>query len=462
MIRSTKIELYNFSPERRERWLELARDVQGVTNLLWSYWLVYHTLVGSGEQIKTDIKAFHDWTESGGKKSGNPKPKWKATPFPETDWQFSCQKQARRKNGQPDSEPVQNPPDLRNDLYHLVVKKFPCLSSHTVSLIWSAWASELTTRKSSRGSIKGWAAILLFSEQVPTFTKPLPIPIDKSSALKKAPIVVDGENYFLNIAIERDGKTIRDSCQLMINKRKARSTKAIVKRIVSGEYDFRGSKLVYQKGKWFVSIAYEMPEQEAVSLNKDSVIELIPAVKSTWILRKNGKPWRAFGRGVHVTRFRSAIQNERWTRQEHYRWAGSNAKGHGSKRAKAAFTKLSSRWRNFTKNYNNEVTRKIVDKCIENKIGKIVFHQPKDGRRDNLFLAKSGKHEKSRMTWDWFQVGTMLKYKAAEYGIEVEIKDWSKQQGKEAVGTGVVRALRKNNQSKSKRRTGRKKAEVLS
>lgn len=436
MIRTTKIEIWKFSPERREAWREMAVQIQQATNLLWQYWLVYHTLHNTVATIKEDIERYHQWQQAD-KKTRGKKPLWLAKPFPNSDWAFSKIKGARLKpvkKGQardPDAKPIQNPPDLRNDLYHLVVTRFPQLSTHTVTLLINKWLGNLKTRKSASGNLPGWCSILFNLEQVPSFTRPLPIPFDIESCRKQIPLKQADGTYHLCVSVERgDGKTLADECELVLNRRKTASVRAIVDRLIDGSYEFKGSQLVYQRGKWYVAISYEMPESEAVAIDPNKTLRLFGGKRMPWLVIlpkavQQGKRFSRlqprFGRGPHVTSRRQRIQNNRWSRQQHNRWAGSATKGRGRSRAIEGWTRLQSCWKNFVNSYNHRVTKQVIRQCLRDGIGKIVYYQPMDEKRDQMFLAQSGRHPKSQMTWDWFQVGTQLQSKAQEYGIKVEI-----------------------------------------
>jgi IS605 OrfB family transposase len=430
MIKATKIEIWKFADgdkERRERWKELSTQVQRMTNRMWQIWLCWHCQNNSADKIRCYLDELQEWRNAD-KKSRGAKPKLDVNAIPDE----------------------LNSSKYDGSFYRITAAEFPELHTRTRVLLEKKWKDTLKTRKSAKGSLSGWMAILLANESIPSFTRPMPIPFDKKNSPCDASLRYDDEakKFFLDVRVERlhrdGGKSVTESCELVLNRRKTRSQQAIVKRIIDGEYTFKGSSLVFDRGKWFVSVSYEMPTKKDVTVNPSKVLYLIPGKKSPWIIKIGNDKWRAFGRGQHVVRMRNTIQNERMTRQEHSRWAGSNAKGHGANRAKSAWTKLSSRWKNFVKNYNHEVTRRVVDRCRQDGIGKVVFCQPRDAKRDLMYLASEGRHPKSRMTWDWFQVGTMLKYKAEQYGIEVET-------------TPGVRVVRKNNRSQCKANIKRKR-----
>lgn len=400
-IRAVSIEIWGLPKERRQSWLEMARMIQRMTNRMWQHWLVHHTQQKSPELITEYLDALAEWRTQKPKERGD-KPKLGVKP---------CDK------------------DLSNHIYHAISQEFTGLNARTRVLLQNQWQGKLTKRKASNGNLSGWMAILLGNESIPSATKPQPIPFDKKSSPRDTTFRSVESKLLMDLRIERvadTGASVIDTVELLLNRRKTASVRAIVKRIMTGEYTFKGSSLSYRNGKWFANISYDKPVNcDRPVLDQGQVIMLVPGKKSPWIVKTESDCWRAFGRGDHVVRFRRMLQSERWSRQEHNRWASSSTKGRGAKRAKAIWTKLSSRWKDFVKTYNNEMTRRLVDLAVSRGIGRIVYVQPKDEKRDQCFLSKAGRHPRSKMTWDWFQVGTMLKSKCEDAGIELEVRPWS-------------------------------------
>ena len=571
MLRAVKVEVIVPTPVC-QRWLELSTESQRIQNFLWSAWIAYHTYAGTAKQIAVDIQSFNDWkTEETSKRKA--KPKWKSSPFPNTDWCHSHKKNARRKNAidimfrsgkskrlsmddvqikfkatkckaadeqhlhvvskgvikaklkikeanvssgsitmsksdlleclkkqavnksvckefeklyatnkhltysvhsantqwlsiagekipfatqaemnsgkvefnsngkqslitlkQRDTRQGEaSPPDLKNDLYHLVRNNFPRLMSRTVSLIISKWSSTLETRKATSGNLPGWAAILLCNESIPMFLHKLPIMWDKHNAPKNQPITLsDDGRFYLKLKLEsNDEGTIEDRVRILLNKDKMRKTEKsahnVVQKIVDGEYSLKGSTIHFSRThkKWFASFVYELPEQ-SVSLDVNQVMYLRPGRSHPWAA-KFGDEWpkARYGTNCQIPFSRQQIEIERNSRRESYRWASSSQKGRGRKRAESCYVKLSDRWKNKTKQYNHEVSRRVINECVERGFGKIVFYQPVGTKTvGQTYLANEGRAQGSKLTWNWFQIANMLQEKASEYGIEVEVRRW--------------------------------------
>lgn len=404
-VKCARIELFRFCDvngeidrEAREKWKQLAIDCQRMKNRLWQIWLVHHSVNNSAQQLRDHLDAFAEWKKA---KDG-PKPKWPCNAV---------------------EPPLSKSADSRS-FYRILSSEFPHVNVRTRGLLTNAWQSRLNKRKAASGSLPGWVSILFANESLPSYTRPQPIPFDKDNArLSKA----DGK-YLIDLRLVRDietGKSHVQRCELMLRKRKSGSFRAIMDRILAGEYQWKGSSLVFDRGKWYASISYEMPARTPENLHAERTLYVLPGKRAPWLLlsvdeRGKRDAWMYAGRGVVIGHARRAVLDERASRKEHYRFAGSNAKGKGRKRATATWAKLSSRWMDFVKRFNNETTRRIVDIASDRGVGRIVYWQPIGLQRDRSMLSRIGNRPGSAMLWDWFQVGTMLAAKCQEMGIAFE------------------------------------------
>jgi hypothetical protein len=404
-VRAAKIEIAGFGKAsgQRDNWKKLSVDCQRMTNRLWQIWLVHHVNNGSASKLREHFEAYRKWNEAD-KRTRGAKPAW------------PCK--------------VVEPPLTKSadsaSFYRILSAEFPGVNVRTRGLLTNAWQSKLNKRKAASGNLPGWVSILFANESLPSFTKPQPIPFDKDNAkLRK-----DGKDYVLELRVERlaDGKSVVEPCALILGKRKCRSVRATVDKILSGEFAWKGSSIIFERGKWFASISYEMPSRERPELDTSKILYVRPGRLSPWrVSIGRGRSWRFGGNGKHVEYARRTIQKERIGRGEHYRWSGANQKGHGGDRARSVWTKLSSRWKDFTKRYNNEVTRQIVNMAVNRGCGRIVYLQPTDRCR------------RSAMYWDYFQFGSILAAKCETEGVEYGVE----KRNTKNVAAGSVRGVRK-------------------
>lgn len=414
-VRATRIEIFGFGKqnESRDNWRQLAVDCQRMTNRLWQIWLCHHSNNGSVEKLRNHFDAYKKWKET---KQGD-KPQWPCKAF---------------------ENPLTSSAHAKS-FYRILSAEFPGVHVRTRGLLTNAWQSKVNTRKAASGSLPAWVSILFANESLPSFTRPQPIPFDRDNAEL---FERDGKIY-LRLRIERlseSGKSVVEDCELILNRRKTASARATVNKIIKGEYVWKGSNLVFDHGKWYAALSYSMPIKQRPEVDVNKVLIVRPGKKSPWRVTLLNGSFRQGGDGRNIEYARRAIQRERNERSTHYRWAGSNQKGHGRRRAEEVWTKLSSRWRDKSKRYNNEVTRTLVTLAINLGCGRIIYCQPKDSDRDSRYLSIAGKDERSKMTWDYSQFGTMLASKCEQEGIEYEN------------AANRVRQLRKTNEPKRGKR----------
>lgn len=448
----TSIEILRFADgkERKEAWLQLSEECQRAHNTLWSYWLVYHTMNGSADLLHQYIADVKTWDNT---KPRGPKPKWPVQAFPKgTDWPYSSQKRAKRKGEEA------SPPDLQNDLYHLLTEKHPDLSARTCATIVQKWAKDVKKRKAARGVLPAWAAILINKQGMPSFSRPLPIPIAASDLGAKEQVLTKvGREYHLRVAVQRgeDG-LIHEDCLLMLHRKKCASVRAIVDRMISGEYTMKGSNIIFSRArnKWFAQIAYEMPPASKPTLVEGRTLYLIPGKCCPWVVLSVDEKgvrdaWRAFGRRHHVANFRRLLLQQRRKRQEASRWGSETKKGRGRSRATQSWTKYSDAWNRFVNGYQQRMVAKLIELCRTRGYSHIVYCRPNETQAKKTYLVNAGNSPNSKMGWQWYQLQSMLANKCQEVGVEFKVKS-----------SDDVQDMRGDDAAKAKRRAGKKTASV--
>lgn len=381
--------------ERFAEWASLSEDVKRLTNLFHAEWFMWHERNGSRGLIR-------QWKEdrtADAKASGGKKPK--------------C--------------PVECvPKELRSLIRQKSSEVVPGLHSRVLDLVTNKLEQGLSTRKAARGSFSGWQEILLHNEGLPSTTRRLPIPFDVKNTKLPQPDDIDSGSATIGLRvdrIERDGTTATstlDHVQLRTAGRGCRSQLTILKRIVSREYKFSGSSLLYneQKRKWFAMICYQRTATP-IELDQDNAAVLRAEKDRPWSLIIGDDTIRIGGDGRDVVRRRRSLLSERWSRNANYRYAGSANKGHGRDRATKHITRLSRAWKDFVNTHNHVQTSQVVRICIERNVGKLHYEQPVEGERESLFLFNAGKTPRRHDStgWDWFQVASFLNYKCQDAGI---------------------------------------------
>lgn len=478
-VRTTRIEIAGFSnmsEERKKSWKMLVETCQKMKNRLWKLWVSQHVAAGNDLVL---AKHFADmqtvvFRDVGERPIKPRKPKRDAAPSVWGEYERSSVKyeedlanwqlrKAEVKAANQKEFPCKVMVQDEKYFYHDLGQHFPQVNKRTISLLIQKWAQNLRTRKSANGSIKGWVSILLEGEQIPSFTKPQPVPFDKQNSKL---FTVDKQDpnsgakfkkYYCELRIERlphSGDSVVERCELVLGKRKTLSIKAIVDRCISGEYAFKGSELLFHDGKWYIMLAYDKPQDVVPNLDQNKIMYVKPGRRFPWLVKIGSSKTMRYlaGNGRNVEHWRRDLDRQRRERMSHYRYsAGSNRKGRGQKHAIKTLTQKSEGWKGFCKSFNNNTTAKLIQEAIRHGCGTIVYLQPGDEhKKAKRFLNVAGSNAHCRLTWDYFQFGSMLSFKCQDKGIECVIKKTEKVDRFTANGVCVVR---RSGRANSKKRT---------
>jgi len=398
-MRITSFEVANVDGdwgETTKRWHQLSDQCKGVANCFWETWLVWHVTEQSRKKM---IQWLEKRKVKGIKAAGK------------------C--------------PVDVMPKPLNSRINAVCKEcYSELHSRVRTLVINTINRDLFKHKAATGNLKMHTSILLHNQSVPSSTRAHPIPFDRQNCKLLWPEKGE-ENILLQLRIGRidrgskPGIGIQETLELRCKGQRVQSQVAILKRIMRGDYAFRGSSLVYSKAKrkWFAQIAFRMPIEPRTDLD---------AKKTAVLLARRGWPWTLLtpagrkmpgGRGRYVAPVRRSLLLQRWDRQGNYRYAGSASKGHGRQRATRDQWQLQKRWRDFTKRAICGWVNIVAEWCIATGCGKLIYIQPHGSQGETRFLHNAGKvgNRRDSTGWPWFDVGTRLKYVCQKNGIELVI-----------------------------------------
>ncbi len=405
--------------ETTRRWRDLSDLCKGVVNCFWETWLVWHVQHQSRQKLKA--------------------------------WLNKRQEEGVRAAGKCPVDPL--PKALGSLVGKTCKEAFPGVHSRVRTLILNTLNRDLRKHKAANGSLPGHSAILLHHQSIPSSTRPHPIPFDRQNATIVPPEKPGGD-FALRCRVTRIQPTggnrvgsIEDTVTLRCQGRRVQSQVAILKRIVSGEYSFRGSKLIYSaaKRKWFVQLAYRMPIEPKRGLDPKRVAVLSARRNHPWmLLLPDGKRKWIGGRGDYVVSIRKSLLMRRWGQQDNYRHAGHANKGHGRKRAQRDGWRLRQAWKHFTDRCCHGWTKQVVDWCLAERCKRLVYLQPEGERAESRFLHNAGKvaGRDDSTGWPWFDIGTKLAYKCQQNGIELEVRKVPKArktEAKPAKGKGMKR-----------------------
>lgn len=375
--------------ETTQRWHETSRQCLMVANTIWQTWLCWHIHKQSANKLRTWLQ---DRRDKGIKEAGK------------------CPVSATS-------------PELLKHIYNTLKVQFPDLNGRTWGLLQQRIASGIGSRKASSGSLPGWSAILLCLENMPSFTRGLPIPFDaRSSSLSITP---DGPVVELRLSRGPDGKNYSDKCLLWAKGSRVRGQIEVFKKVVSGEFKFCGSSLLWDQArkKWFVMLSYQRPVHRVPNLDHGLTATLIPTRRVPFELRVPGSRRSVWLQksGAHISSMRRVVFEIRRSYSANYRLA-TDRKGHGRTHANGWRDAWSRKWSQFVKRVNHATSTAAVKECVARGIGRLVYYQPIGDVASHRWISTAGASGCDQSTWEFFQLGAMLAYKCQDVGIELVVR----------------------------------------
>lgn len=394
----------------------ISIDVQRMTNRMWALWRNYHFAQNSSVALDTFVAAYEIWVK---------------TPKTERGEKPKC--------------PVECFPKELDSLIYNDMKRFDHIHGKIISLTTQNVRSRIMSMPASHSAWKGWIQVLRDLHRQPHAEHGQPIPFDRGTLGNGPSIIVDGKkragkgiipvfepdddshgNYRFKMRFypgpKKNVPGPIHQMELWSRGRKRQGQTATLKKIADGKLDFRGSKITFRKGKLYVAFCYyrELPKPKSLDMEKRAV--LFPGRNDPLVLRLNGTRRKQFpqGRGRHIEVQRQRIWEHRWSAQSGYQYASSAAKGHGGNRGRRGWIHLETRWRDFVKVCNRNTARSVVNECVRQGIGKLVYLQPTGAKRDTRFIVTCGKNPDRRdgSGWDFYQLKTLLDRRCKEVGIE--------------------------------------------
>jgi putative transposase len=188
--------------------------------------------------------------------------------------------------------------------------------------------------------------------------------------------------------------------------------KAIVDRVINGEYKLSMSKLIKdkRKKKWFLNLAYTFtPEKETLQENKILGIDLGVKIPAMLAISDNKFFRESVGSSEEITNFQKQVTARTKSLQRQRKWCGEGSIGHGTKTRIKPIEKLSGKIKRFKDTKNHNWSRYIVEQAIKNNCGTIQMEDLSGIAEENTFLK----------TWTYYDLQQKIKYKAEEKGIKI-------------------------------------------
>ncbi len=187
------------------------------------------------------------------------------------------------------------------------------------------------------------------------------------------------------------------------------NNRAILDRILNGEYDYSDSSIQLKDGKIFLLLVVDIPESnkeldESLSVGVDLGIS-VPAYCSL----SDGIKRLAIGNKEDLLRIRLQMQSRRRALQKRLKLVPG---GKGRNKKLSTLNNLTEKETNYVTTYNHMISRNIVKFAKDTNASKIKLE----------LLEGYGEDEKNKFVlrnWSYFQLQKMIEYKAKLENISV-------------------------------------------
>lgn len=194
---------------------------------------------------------------------------------------------------------------------------------------------------------------------------------------------------------------------------KSRELRTVFQKIFEEFYEVRGSSIEMKDGDIILNLSLSVPV-EKIPLNENTVVgvDLGEAVPAYCALNNSDYIRTGIGDGKNFIAKRTQIKKERrrLSRQLAY-----SAGGHGRKKKLKPMERFKENERNYAKNYNHQVSKKVVDFAVSNRAKYINMEDLSGFGKD----TKDKKRQKILSEWSYYQLQNDIKYKAERKGIVV-------------------------------------------
>lgn len=249
---------------------------------------------------------------------------------------------------------------------------------------------------------------------IPNFKKGIPVPF---------PIKATGE---LLLRKREDGSIyIRfpKGLEWDLNFGRDRSNnREIVERVLSGQYDVGNSSIQEAKnGKRFLLLVVKMPK-ESRALNPDRVVGVDLGVNIPLYAALNDNTYGGLSIGSRDQFLKVRMRMAAQKRELHRNLRVATNGGHGRKQKLQALDRLEGKERRWVHLQNHIFSKSIIEYALRNEAGAIQMERLTGFGHDRNDEVDEGFKFILRY-WSFFELQTMIEYKAKAAGIEVRYVD---------------------------------------
>ena len=281
----------------------------------------------------------------------------------------------------------------KTESYHLVNKHYPEMPSYVSAALNDQILNILKQE---------WIEVQRGERSIRNYKKGMPIPFMKTAMRFEKR---DGDIY-LHLWDNLSFK--------LIFGRDKSNNREIVEKAIAGEYKYSDSAIQIKDNKIFLNFCGDFWNQEKQELNKKLCVGVdLGIIFPAYCALSEGFARNAIGSSDDLLRIRIQMQNRRRRLQKAVK---TSTGGKGRAKKLATLDSLEEKEKNYVKTYNHMLSHQIIKFAKDHNAGIIKME----------LLEGYGDDEKNKFilrNWSYFQLQTMIKYKAEREGIEVTYID---------------------------------------
>lgn len=255
-------------------------------------------------------------------------------------------------------------------------------------------------------------------QSIPSYKKNISLDLHN----KAVDILFEKSKYYANLKLisnpykkELDRKSCQYCVLLLV---KDATQKAILQRILSGEYKITASKLVEAKvekkgksqKKWFLNLGYNFEAKTSPTTNSDIIMGIDMGISNAVCFAFNNKEYLSkhnFITGGEIEQFRKQMEKRKIQMLSQGKYCGEGRKGHGIATRNKPIAHLNCKISNFSDTVNDRYSKYIIDMAVKNDVGLIRMEDLSGISKDDRFLKN----------WTYFDLQTKIEQKAKAVGI---------------------------------------------
>lgn len=243
---------------------------------------------------------------------------------------------------------------------------------------------------------------------IPNFKKglPVPFPLSNKQIIKRN----DGSIYIkFPKGLEWDLFFGRDRS----------NNREIVERILSGEYIVCNSNLQEAKNKKiFLLLVVKIPKQN-ISLDKNRIVGVDLGINTPLYAALNDNKYGGISIGSRDEFLRVRMRMAKQKKElQHFLRQSTNG-GHGRKQKLQALERLEGKERKWVQLQNHIFSKELINFALQNNAG-VIQMENLSGFGKNKYDEVDEKFKYILRYWSFFELQTMIEYKADKVGIEVK------------------------------------------